>query len=208
MEIFFNEIASNYPCASIHDARLRMNNFVQVCVKAREEGFRLCRIANEYYNILLADDYKIKDWLNDPATNKATKQIFLSYVRPPYETDNDAEINSYIEAKYLLNEQLELVESQLKPEEKKIHLSDDHGKDKLIALSKNLVHSPYVDGVPGSLPFKPKARSFIQKTYPDGRIDVTLFAEDAGYSMMIKTTGRNLRETQAIAGIIKDKFYS
>jgi len=35
---------------------------------------------------------------------------------------------------------------------------------------------------------------------------VTLFDEDDGYGMIIKTTGRNLRETQAIADILKEMY--
>ena len=53
-----------------------------------------------------------------------------------------------------------------------------------------------------------RARSFIQKIYPDGRVDVTLFEYDKGYSLMILTTGRNLRETETIAKVLKEKYYS
>jgi len=37
-------------------------------------------------------------------------------------------------------------------------------------------------------------------------IDIVLWWEDAGYSMRVKTTGRNIAETREIAKILKEKY--
>jgi hypothetical protein len=44
------------------------------------------------------------------------------------------------------------------------------------------------------------------KISSDGKIDLVLYWEDAGYGMVIQTTGKNFRETKAIAEIIKNNF--
>ena len=103
---------------------------------------------------------------------------------------------------------IELVESDMDPEDKTIRLSDDHGKDKLMVLARKLLRSHFVKSVLYSLPFDPSGRSFIRKVYPDGRIAITLLRYDAGYSLMVETTGRNFRETKNIAEILKEKFES
>ena len=101
-----------------------------------------------------------------------------------------------------------LVESDLSPAEKRIQLRDDHGKDTLTEFSQKLIKSPYIEGVLNSLPFNPQARSFIRKTYPDGKIEFVLLWTDEGLGVVVQSTGRNQRETDAIAKILKDKYAS
>ncbi len=105
-------------------------------------------------------------------------------------------------------EKIELDKCDLSPEDKLINLSDDHGKDKLMFLARKLTRSPYVKSVPKSLPYDQSGRKFIRKVYPDGHIALTLLRYDAGYSLMVETTGKNLRETKNIADILKEKFES
>ena len=99
-----------------------------------------------------------------------------------------------------------LIITELKPDDKKVHLRDDHGKDKLEQFSKRLLQSEYVISVINSLPFNSKATNFIRKTHADGRIELVLYWEDAGYGMAIQTTGRNIHETNAIAEYLKNEF--
>lgn len=101
---------------------------------------------------------------------------------------------------------LELEESSLLPENKKVHLRDDHGKDILEAFAKKLVRSPFVNAIINSLPFNQYATSFIKKPHPNGLIEVVLYWEDKGYGMVIQSTGRNLRETNEIARILTENF--
>jgi len=81
-----------------------------------------------------------------------------------------------------------------------------HGKDVLTAFAQKVLQSPYVEGVINSLPFNPHARSFIRNAYPDGSIELVLVWSDEGLGMVVQSTGRNLRETEAIARILKEKY--
>lgn len=99
-----------------------------------------------------------------------------------------------------------LVECNIKPEEKIIHLRDDHGKDKLSDFSKRICKSPYVISIINSLPFNSKDKNFIRKVKADGVIECVMCWTDKGYGLAIQTTGRNLRETERIAEILKEQY--
>lgn len=102
--------------------------------------------------------------------------------------------------------ELQLCESTLTFENKIVSLRDDHGKDILEEHATTLCHNKYVEGVLCSLPFKPKHRSYIYRIYDDGAIDIVLYWDDRGLSMRIKTTGRNIQETTAIAYILREQY--
>lgn len=102
--------------------------------------------------------------------------------------------------------EIQLIESSLTKEEKKIHLRDDHGKDKLLEFSQKICGNKYVTEVLNSLPFNPHDRKFIRNVFPDGKIECVLCWTDKGYGIVIQTTGRNLRETERIADILKEEF--
>lgn len=129
----------------------------------------------------------------------------------------DVEVFNVCESGNVLNEELsnkllyygnvELIKTTIIPEEKKIKLSGDHhGNNKLEAFAKKLFRSSYIVEVVNNIDFSPNAINLVKKIYPDGTIDVVLYREDAGYGMKIQTTGRNYRETEAIAEILKKEF--
>ena len=103
---------------------------------------------------------------------------------------------------------LDLRTSILSPDKKPVSLREDHGKDKLMEHARNLMNSPYVEGVLTSLPFHSFTKTYINKQsdFAHGLIDVILFWEDKGYCMRVKTTGRNIRETIAIAEILSKRY--
>lgn len=101
---------------------------------------------------------------------------------------------------------ISLVNSTLDPLQKRINLRDDHGKDRLEAHAKRLRNHPNVEEILTSLPFNPYNKDYIAKITNDGLVDVVLYWEDNGYSMRIKTTGRNTAETTEIARILKEKY--
>jgi len=275
MDLFFNEISALYPANSKFDAQQRMTTFLELCKKAKQEGFNSCKVVNNFEETVLAATYTIHNWLGDTEINKDQKDFYFSFRNSPYEKgvenqfdtfyylDEPAEpnYNGYVVEglmwakicnslaisfpvndvwkKHLINIELDqeperkkdnvehissllhfdshkgfieslkepvLIPSGIKPSEKHIHLSDDHGKDKLTKLAKKLVNCEYVIEIPQSLPNDNFGRSFIRDIHPNGRIDVTLIDEDAGYSMMVQTTGSNLRETQEIAKILKELY--
>ncbi|MBI4648054.1 MAG: hypothetical protein HY738_16085 [Bacteroidia bacterium] len=279
MELFLNELSANYPVASHHAAKARMDGLISLFKKTKEEGFILCRFPKNFETHTLFNDYTVLNWLNDSAIKKDLKDFYLSYRKYPFETGIEEEENNFIVGNYILNEPQEtrfngaiteglawaficdtlaisfpanivwqktsinliedkngnrnnvtvnhasevphfavlqnwinsiktitLSETQLLPNQKSIHISDDHGKDKLEKIAKKLCRSVYVTEIPYSLPLHPHTKCFINKVYHDGKIAVTLFDYDEGFSMMVQTTGKNLRETQTIAEILKDMY--
>lgn len=102
--------------------------------------------------------------------------------------------------------EIELVECGVHISDKKIVLRNDHGKDVLEDFSKRLLHSPYLIEVVNSLPYNPYERKFIRKIRENGLIEIVLPWTDKGYGIVVKTTGRTIRETQKIAQIIEEEF--
>lgn len=102
--------------------------------------------------------------------------------------------------------QIVLIETDVPYEKKKIHFRDDHGTDVLLDFSKRICKSPYVIGVINSLRFNPNSKDFIRKVKPDGVIECVLRWTDAGYGIAIKTTGRDLRETEMIGKILEHEY--
>lgn len=100
----------------------------------------------------------------------------------------------------------ELVECDLRIEEKKISLRDDHGKDVLMDFSKRLIRCPYVMEIVNSLPYNSHERKFIRKIRSEGMIEIVLPWTDKGYGVVVKTTGRTRKETETIGKIIEEKY--
>lgn len=102
--------------------------------------------------------------------------------------------------------EIQLLPCFLAPKDKPIHLRDDHGKDKLLEFSKRLLKSNYICEIINSLPYNPRERKFIRKVSGNGLIEIVLPWTDLGLGIVVKTTGRNLRETQQIANIIQEQY--
>ena len=102
--------------------------------------------------------------------------------------------------------EIHLLRCFLDPKDKPIHLRDDHGKDKLLEFSKRLLKSDYICEIVNSLPYNPRERKFIRKVSENGLIEIVLPWTDLGLGIVVKTTGRNLRETQQIANIIQEQY--
>ncbi len=102
--------------------------------------------------------------------------------------------------------EIRLVKTSLTVFEKEISLRDDHGADVLERFSRRLVQSEYVTGVINSLPYNAKQRRFIRKIREDGLIEIVLPWTDEGLGIVVKTTGRTLRETEAIAEILEEEY--
>jgi putative CRISPR-associated protein (TIGR02619 family) len=94
----------------------------------------------------------------------------------------------------------------LPPEQKQIHLRDDHGKDKLQQFSEKLRRSPCVREIINSLPFNPRTIKPIRQVKPNGIVELVLIKTDEGLGICVQTTGRNLAETRAIAIHLVDSF--
>lgn len=137
------------------------------------------------------------------SNNGSDEQYVWYCVSVPEHYDN-ADFQEWIEQRL----PLDLQTSKLSPDKKPISLRKDHGKDKLMEHARNLLNSPYVESVLTSLPFNSFTKAYIDKQsdFAHGLIDVVLFWEDKGYCMRVKTTGRNIRETIAIAEILSKRY--
>lgn len=114
----------------------------------------------------------------------------------------DETISNYLDSVAIID----LQESTLAPHDKAIVLRDDHGKDKLTHFAKKINHNPYVIGVVNSLAFRPHTSRFIYDIKKNGLIEIVLHWDDRGIGMVVKTTGRNYRETKKIAELLKAEY--
>lgn len=101
--------------------------------------------------------------------------------------------------------EIRLIECDIPVTDKRISLRDDHGRNVLQKFAERLILSPYVVEVVNSLPYNPHETGFIRKVKPDGLIEIVLTGTDKGLGLVIKTTGRNYRETEKIAQILRDE---
>ncbi len=110
-----------------------------------------------------------------------------------------ASINDFVEQAGEINLQL----SHIVNEDKKCAFSPHHGVKELNVLWSKLKNSPYVlEGRSTDW----GGNKFIRKTYNNGVIEIVLVDSDRQYALWVKTTGRNLRETNLIANILADKY--
>ena len=116
-----------------------------------------------------------------------------------YESFNIPDIKYFIDS----ISKLVLVETTLNPDDKNIHLADHHGKAELQELCEQIKYSPYVEEMQST---DWRGNRFIRKTHRNGIVEIVLYKTQKRYALEVKTTGRNLRETQEIAKILEDKF--
>lgn len=133
-----------------------------------------------------------------------------------YPSGSTAEVYCLSEEEHLENKQvidfiedklpIQLIETNILPDKKKLGLRDDHGKDVLESFSKQILQSKYVTSVVNSLPYNPRERNFIRNIFHDGKVEIVLTGTDKGLGIVIQTTGRNKRETTRIAEILETKY--
>lgn len=173
---------------------------------------------NEEYCIGLPTAYLKEKVAISLATHKCwgtSEIVFKEIINDDLET-KDISVNNISDEAHLAEDdikeelmysgKLEIQETAIDPDAKAWSLRDDHGKDKLKAFSKKVLKSKHVVSVINSLPFNPTDINLIRQIYPDGKIELVLHWESAGYGIVIQTTGRNYRETEAIAEILKKEF--
>ena len=111
-------------------------------------------------------------------------------------------IQSFVEQRTPLN----LERCNILPEKKSYKFRNDHGSDKLTLLWNRLRNCDFIISAINSLEFNPNGKEFIEKCFDDGKIHIRLVGSDAGYGMVIQTTGKNKRETIAIGESIMQKY--
>lgn len=99
--------------------------------------------------------------------------------------------------------ELELIESEIEPKNKEVHISTHHGKKELKEFSEKLKCSPYVEIIRST---DWGGNNFIRRFNKVGEIEIVLTDTIRKYALWVKTTGRNYRETEAIAKLLRDKY--
>jgi hypothetical protein len=101
---------------------------------------------------------------------------------------------------------IQLVETDIFPPDKKIHLAGTHhGKQELQTFWNKLKNCPFVIGA-HSTGFDRSNAKFISKIEPNGEKGVIIFVAKAPFALWVQTTGRNHRETSKIADIIQNEY--
>ena len=124
------------------------------------------------------------------------------YQVPNVYSQNCFSINSILEFIETLGI-IELQKSDLDPEKKEIRLSEHHGKQELTNFCDKIKKSEYVISMRST---NWGGNKFIRKMYGNGEIEITLVNTERKYALLVQTTGRNYRETKAIADILDEKF--
>jgi len=104
--------------------------------------------------------------------------------------------------------EVKLVKSNLRPEEKPINPGKHHGNHRVEKFAEKLIRSPYVEGIINSAEYKPWNKKFIQEIEPNGNTGVLKIKIPNGEKecILVKTTGRNKKETEKIAEILEREF--
>jgi hypothetical protein len=108
-------------------------------------------------------------------------------------------IDDFIESISNLN----LVETDINPNDKKFHFTSHHGQQELNEFWNKIKNSPFViEGI--SIEWG--GNSFYKRPQKDGKVDLVHLQSDRRYAMQIQTTGRNLRETVEIAKYLEEQY--
>ncbi len=109
MELIFNELSLHHGATSRFEAQELMKNLLQTCktvrASANKRAFNHLRVRNDFFELKLAQDYTINDWLKDNAISRTYKDLLLGLKRYPFIDQNDENIeNRFIQNCYFLNE--------------------------------------------------------------------------------------------------------
>ncbi len=159
-------------------------------------GFESCiPWQSDFFNLVVTSNEKKNEviWVCISSPNVYSSEEEHAHRKPAFD-------------QWLQERNVELVESKILPKNKPSNVEGDHGQHLLKEHAKILNRNPYVEGALTSLPFKPHSREYVSKIYDDGLLDIVLWWEDEGYSMRVKTTGRNVAETREIAKILREKY--
>lgn len=176
-------------------------------------GIRTYRISHDQYIELISRVGEM------PGTKPEVKNFLYAFLRQPYEEKNIEERqDEYLAHSWIYKgtecygldglRPVELITCSDRPEDKKIKLRDDHGKDVLKDFCDKIVYCEYVCEIVNSIPFSSNDRRFIHRIRSDGIIELVLPWTDKGYGVAVKTTGRTKRETEKIADILKERYDS
>lgn len=98
---------------------------------------------------------------------------------------------------------LNLIETDIIPNNKKIHLTSHHGQKELNELWNRIKNSPFVIE---AMSIEWGGNTFYKNPKKDGKLDIVHVKSDSRYALQIQTTGRSLRETIEIAKRLAEQY--
>ena len=112
----FNELST--PFSSVEQAKTELEYFINTCMKANSLGFKMLHlhqnIGKDFYQLQIAPNYTMFQWLQDSSIEKEMKSRFRSITtRTPLITDNypiEKERNELSEFKIAINHQTQLAD--------------------------------------------------------------------------------------------------
>ena len=134
--------------------------------------------------------------LIEKETVSETYQIFNIFCKKSFE---DLELLEFIENLGDVN----LIESDILPNDKDIHLADHHGKKELDKLCRRIRENPYVVAMRST---NYGGKRFIRKIENSGIIEIVLINSERQYALSVQTTGRNFIETKVIAEMLANRY--
>ncbi|MDB9517189.1 DUF3696 domain-containing protein [Roseofilum reptotaenium CS-1145] len=95
IEMVFNELSLQTPAPDIATARQWMSQFIQTLRTAKKSGIKRLHAENNMNNIMLAPDYPVARWRNDPQVDREERRFLLLFnTKTPLWTDSVAKIKN------------------------------------------------------------------------------------------------------------------
>lgn len=109
MDFIFNELCLGDAALDIHSGRAGMKTLLQVCKLGREYGMARLAIRYDFYEQYLAENYCVRNWLDDPTISRTYKDLLLGIVKYPYIEEGDTLIEDrFISSYCFLNEEKDI----------------------------------------------------------------------------------------------------
>lgn len=102
LEMVLNELSLQAPANNAQIARQRMSDLIATAREAAELGVKpILRTHSEFYNVVLASDYRLSDWVGDKNVAREEWQFILLSTKAPFLADIQ---NPQIEDRNLVSE--------------------------------------------------------------------------------------------------------
>ena len=94
MDLFLNELSFNPVAKDKYEAREIMQVFSKAVAESIKNGFRNIKSDMYPHDLLLTDDYTLKDWLIDKEVRQELKTQLFGYIIPPFIKEDDEQVFS------------------------------------------------------------------------------------------------------------------
>lgn len=156
-----------------------------------------------FYETLSISLNSSNHWKNNsiPITNEAEAVTITKQVNNVFSKDcfDVQAVSVFVENLGEVN----LLKTGISPGDKKIHIAPHHGVDVQTAFCNRIKQNDFVVEMKST---GWGGNNFIRKIYSNGVIEITLINSLKKYALWVQTTGRNYRETEAIAQNLRERY--